>query len=344
MAGQTPRNAVRRLTARDVAARAGVSISAVSRTFTDGASVSPGTRGRVLAAARELGYRPNVLAQSLMTGRTKLIGLVSNNFDNPAFMEIFDQFTRRLQQKGLRPLLANLSGATETAAALDMLLQYNADGVIVASSTLPQAFLAGCRDAGLPVVQAFGRTRTARGIAVASVDNVAGGRLAGATLVSRGYRRIAFLGGPETASSTIDRLAGLRQELAKHGLDIVESLFGATYAHAVGQGLMHKLLRRKGLDAVFCGDDILAIGAIDACIEAGVAVPGRIGILGFNDIAMAAWPAYRLTTIRQPLGDIITAAVDMIAAMVAEGAAPQASRRFGCTLVERGTLRASGRK
>ena len=343
MAGQTPRSAVRRLTARDVAARAGVSISAVSRTFTDGASVSPGTRGRVLAAARELGYRPNVLAQSLMTGRTKLIGLVSNNFDNPAFMEIFDQFTRRLQQKGLRPLLANLSGATETAAALDMLLQYNADGVIVASSTLPQAFLAGCRDAGLPLVQAFGRTRTSRGIAVASVDNVAGGRLAGATLVSRGYRRIAFLGGPETASSTIDRLAGLRQELAKHGLDIAESLFGARYAHEVGQGLMHRLLRRKGIDAVFCGDDILAIGALDASIEAGVDVPGRIGILGFNDIAMAAWPAYRLTTIRQPLGDIITAAVDMIAAMVAEGAPPQASRRFGCTLVERGTLRPPGK-
>jgi DNA-binding LacI/PurR family transcriptional regulator len=105
---EAPRSQTRRLTARQVAAEAGVSISAVSRTFTDGASVSPATRARVLSAARTLGYRPNVLAQSLMTGRTRLIGLVSNNFDNPAFMEIFDQFTRLLQQRGLRPLLANL--------------------------------------------------------------------------------------------------------------------------------------------------------------------------------------------------------------------------------------------
>jgi DNA-binding LacI/PurR family transcriptional regulator len=101
---------------------------------------------------------------------------------------------------------------------------------------------------------------------------------------------------------------------------------------------MHELLRIKGLEAVFCGDDILAIGALDALIEKGVKVPQEMGIIGFNDIAMAAWPAYRLTTIRQPLGDIITAAVDMIAAMVAEDATPP-SRRFGCTLVERGTLR-----
>ena len=316
-----------------------MSVSAVSRTFTAGASVSPATRRLVLDAAQELGYRPNVLAQSLMTGRTKLIGLVSNNFDNPAFMEIFDHFTRRLQQKGLRPLLANLSGATETAAALDMLLQYKVDGVIVASSTLPRAFLGGCREAGLPVVHAFGRARAARGIAVATVDNAAGGRLAGATLVKRGYRRIAVLGGPETATSTIDRLAGLTQELAAHGMAPQATLFGPSYSHESGQRLMRELLRRKHIDAVFCGDDILAIGALDCCIEQGVKVPDEIGILGFNDIAMASWPAYRLTTIRQPIGDITAAAVDMIAGLVADGSLDQPSRRFGCTLVERGTLR-----
>jgi len=330
----------RRLTAREVAARAGVSVSSVSRTFTDGASISPATRKRVLRAAKELGYSPNVLAQSLMTGRTKLIGLVSNNFDNPAFMEIFDQFTRRLQHKGLRPLLANLSGATGSSAALDMLRQYSVDGVIIASSTLPQQFLAGCRAAGLPVVHAFGRARSSRGIAVAGVDNVMGGRLAAETLIRRGYERIAFLGGPEKATSTIDRLAGLKAGLAEQGLAPSKAVFGASYAHDVGQNLMRTLLESEAIDAVFCGDDILAIGAIDACIEAGVAVPKRVGIIGFNDIAMAAWPAYRLTTIRQPIGDIIGAAVDMIATMVGQGACTlPPPRRFDCALVERHTLR-----
>ena len=330
----------RRLTAREVAGRAGVSVSSVSRTFTDGASISPETRKRVLKAAKELGYRPNLLAQSLMTGRTKLIGLVSNNFDNPAFMEIFDQFTRRLQHKGLRPLLANLSGTTETAAALDMLQQYSVDGVIIASSTLPQPFLAGCRAAGLPVVHAFGRARSSRGFGVASVDNRAGGRLAAETLVRRGYKMIAFLGGPEMATSTIDRLAGLTAGLAEHGMAPKEILFGASYAHDIGQTLMRTLLGKSAIDAVFCGDDILAIGAIDACIDAGIAVPEQVGIIGFNDIAMASWPAYRLTTIRQPIGDIIGAAVDMIATMVEQGrrSMPPPSR-FACVLVERGTLR-----
>jgi DNA-binding LacI/PurR family transcriptional regulator len=329
----------RRLTAREVAARAGVSVSAVSRTFTEGASVAPATRERVLSAARELGYRPNLLAQSLMTGRTKLIGLVSNNFDNPAFMEIFDLFTRRLQQRGLRPLLANLSGATETAAALDMLLQYNVDGVIVASSTLPKSFIEGCRAVGLPLVHAFGRSRRSRGIAVAGVDNAAGGRLAAATLAERGYRHIAFLGGPQSATSTVDRLAGLTAGLARHGVRPRAAVFGTSYAHDDGQVLMRGLLQHGGFDAVFCGDDILALGAIDACVEAGVRVPDQIGILGFNDIAMAAWPSYRLTTIRQPIGDIISAAVDIIAAMMDAGAPGTTSRLFGCSLVERTTLR-----
>lgn len=338
MPSEVTRHTSRRLTARDVAARAGVSVSAVSRTFTLGASVAPATRERVLTAARDLGYQPNVMAQSLMTGRTKLIGLVSNNFDNPAFMEIFDRFTRLLQQRGLRPLLANLSGQTEAAAALDMLLQYNVDGVIVASSTLPAPFIAGCREAGLPVVHAFGRARGAKGIAVAGVDNAAGGLLAAETLVARGYRRIAFLGGPETASSTVDRLAGLTQGLAGHHLAPRVTLFGPSYSHAAGLALMEQLLARGGIDAVFCGDDILAIGALDACLARRVAVPGRIGILGFNDIAMAAWPAYGLSTIRQPIAEIIGAAVDMVVRMV-EGGKPPPSRRFACTLVERRSLR-----
>jgi DNA-binding LacI/PurR family transcriptional regulator len=279
------------------------------------------------------------MAQSLMTGRTKLIGLVSNNFDNPAFMEIFDQFTRRLQGHGLRPLLANLSAATETAPALDMLLQYNVDGVIVASSTLPGPLIAGCRAAGLPLVHAFGRASPSREVAVAGVDNAAGGKLAAMALVQRGYSRIAFLGGPASATSTVDRLAGLTKALRKHGLEPVRAVFGHTYSHETGQALMHELLRGGGFDAVFCGDDILALGALDACLEADVNVPKQIGILGFNDIAMAAWPAYRLTTIRQPIGNIINAAVDMITAMVEEGTTTVPSRKFSCSLVERGTLR-----
>jgi len=100
------------VTLKDVAKRAGVSRSAVSRTFTNGASVSDSMRAKVEMAAADLGYTPNALASSLTTGRTRLIGLVSNNFHNPFFLEVFDLFTRGLQDRGLRPLLVNLSDET----------------------------------------------------------------------------------------------------------------------------------------------------------------------------------------------------------------------------------------
>ena len=329
----------RRTTAREVAKRAGVSISAVSRTFTEGASVSARTRARVLAAAAALDYQPNVLARSLMTRRTDLIGLVSNNFANPAFMEVFDLFTLRLQQRGRRPLLANLSAGEETARALDMLLQYNVDGAIVASSTLPPAFLEACLGAKLPVVLAFGKFRGKQAINMVGVDDVQGGRLAGKLLLDHGYRRIAFLGGPRTATSTRGRLKGLRYALRKAGLRLVSETFGPAYSHAAGIDNMRALLRLGGIDAAFCGDDILAIGALDACRKAGVDVPGEIGIVGFNDIAMAAWPAYNLTTIRQPIGDITVAAVEMLLALVDQPDRPVQARSFPCEAVVRGTLR-----
>ena len=110
-----------------------------------------------MKAAAALGYQPNVMARSLMTGRTELVGLASNNFDNPAFMEIFDLFTRRLQDRGLRPLLVNLSGNSDPEMAVAMLRQYNVDGVIVASSTISPAFISGCIAANIPLVHAFGK-------------------------------------------------------------------------------------------------------------------------------------------------------------------------------------------
>ena len=145
------------ITLKEVAMRAGVSRSAVSRTFTAGASVSPKTRAKVEQAASDLGYAPNALASSLTTGKTKLIGLIANNFHNPLILEVFDLFTRGLQDRGLRPLLVNLSDATDPAASLRMLRQYSVDGVIVASSTLPSSFAESFKSAGLPVVHAFGR-------------------------------------------------------------------------------------------------------------------------------------------------------------------------------------------
>lgn len=329
----------RRPTARAVAKLAGVSLSAVSRTFTEGASVSPKTREKVLAATRSLGYQPNAIARSLMTRRTEMVGLICNNFDNPLFMEIFDLFTRRLQQHGRRPLLANLSGGIRTDVALQMLLKYRVDGVIVASSTLPPSFAIACAEAGMPVVGAFGRPGSAGPVTIVGADNVQGGRLAGDVLRARGYKNIAFLGGPQTATTTEDRIRGFRDSLAVDGLEPCATVYAHSYCHEAGLTLMQQLLRNGGIDAVFCGDDVLAMGAIDACRKAGATVPGDIGVLGFNDMAMAAWAGYNLTTIHQPVAQIIGAAVEWVLGVVDHIDRSAEARTFECHLVERGTLR-----
>lgn len=327
------------VTLREVALLAGVSRSAVSRAFTPGASVSPRTRAAIAQAAAELGYTPSALASALSTGKTKLIGLVSNNFHNPVFLEIFDQFTRGLQDRGLRPLLVNLSGGMDEATAIQMLRRYSVDGVIVASSTLRGDFALQCKEAGLPVVHSFGRRSDAPEVNLVGVDNRACGRLAARTLIERGYRRLAFLGGPEGASSTEDRLAGFREEAARHPGVTVTASFASAYSFDAGRAEMQRLLAAPPAEAWFCGDDVLSIGALSTLADHGLNVPQDVGILGFNDMEMAAWANINLTTIRQPLAEIIAASIELVIASIDDEDLPPVARLFDCAVVERGTLK-----
>jgi DNA-binding LacI/PurR family transcriptional regulator len=329
-----------RATAQQVADAAGVSISAVSRTFTKGASVSPRMRERVLAAAEALGYRPNHLARSLMTGRTELVGLVSNHFGNPAFMEVFDLFTRELQARGLRPLLANLGEHGDGRAALDMMQQYSVDAVLIATSAPPAGFAASCRRAGLPVLHVFGRAGRGAPVPVVTVDNVAGGRLVGAAMRQRGLRRLAFVGAGEHDASSRDRARGF---LDAAGAAVKAVVHAGDYSHEHGRAAVHALLDgRPGLDGVFCADDVLAMGAIDACRERGLSVPGQLSVVGFDDMPLAAWASYSLTTVRQPIAQMVVHAIEKVVGWMADPAAVPRSRLFPCELVVRGSLR--GRK
>ena len=297
------------------------------------------TRSKVVEAASRLGYRPNLLARSLTTKRTELIGLVSNNFENPLFLEIFDHFTRRLQQRGLQPLLANLTEGEPSDGAVNMLRQYSADGVIVASSALHRKLLSDCAKAGLPAVQAFGRPAGRMGVNVVAADNVQGGRVAADLFCKRGYRRVAFLGGPLSATSTEDRLRGFRQRLLQRRLRPVAEVYAESFSYAAGRSLMRDLIRSGDVDGVFCGDDILAIGAIDACRECGMSIPKDIGIVGFDDMPMASWGAYDLTTIRQPVAEIIRTAIELIILIVEKPRRSVPSQLFACEAVVRRTLR-----
>lgn len=327
------------VTLKDVALRAGVSRSAVSRAFTPGASVSAKMRAKVERAATELGYAPNALASSLTTGRTKLIGLIANTFHNPLILDVFDLFTRGLQARGLRPLLVNLSATPDPETALRMLRQYSVDGVIVASSTLPLTFAESCRAAGLPVVHAFGRPDSPPRTHVTGIDNQACGRMAAETLLARGYRDLAFLGGPATATSTQDRAAGFLSTLAAHPGIRARATYANAYSFDAGRAEMSRLLGPDQAQAYFCGDDLLAVGALSAIRQAGLDVPDDIGLIGLNDMEMARWSMIDLTTIRQPVPEIIEAAIDLVVAAIADPDLAPETRLFPCQVINRSTLR-----
>jgi DNA-binding LacI/PurR family transcriptional regulator len=330
------------VTLKDVALKAGVSRSAVSRTFTDGASVSAKMRQKVERAARELGYHPNALASSLTTGRTKLIGLISNNFHNPIFLEVFDLFTRGLQDRGLRPLLVNLTDETEPEKSVRMVRQYSVDGVIVASSTLSPDFANAFKKAGIPVVHSFGRHTTSPKVHVVGIDNVECGRMAARELIACGYTNVGFLGGPESATSTQDRYTGFTTEVARHSGIKLRYSFAKAYSFDAGRDEMERLLDDSSKSAMaqayFCGDDVLTIGALSALQHAGKKVPADIGLIGLNDMEMARWENIDLTTIHQPIAQIVSSSIELVVSMLEEPDRYPEARLFPCRVVRRGTL------
>jgi DNA-binding LacI/PurR family transcriptional regulator len=326
-------------TLKEVAELAGVSTSAVSRAFTEGASVSAKTRAKVEEAAKALGYAPSLIARSLATSRTKFIGLIANNFQNPVFLDVFDLYTRALQARGFRPLLINLTDVTDPSESALLLRQYNVEGVIVATSTLPPAFAVAFRDSGLRIVHAFGRTSHRPPVHVVGIDNVEAGRLAAKTVLERGYRRLAFLGGPKAATSTQDRAAGYLKEIEASGAARPRLEYARAYSYDAGREAIGALLGEASPEAIFCGDDLICMGAIDGARAAGINVPDDLGFLGFNDMTMARWAPYSLTTIHQPIDDIIRRSAELVLELVESPDQTPTATVFPCSVVDRRTLR-----
>jgi DNA-binding LacI/PurR family transcriptional regulator len=330
----------RRATVIDVAKLARVSPSAVSRTFTPGAAVSKKTRGRVMKAAEKLDFRPNILARSLITGRSALIAVVTNAFSNPYVVDIIDAFTLELQNRSLRPLVFNLGGAHDGTGTVALMSQYQIDGIVLASSTLSPDFVASVGAASIPTVMAFGRAPAELGISSVYADNVEGGRIAARELLKRGYKNLGFIGGPQNATTTQDRLSGFREQLSQEGAKPAVVVYGSEYSHAAGRKTAIDLLReRPEIEALFCADDLLGVGALDGIrMVLGRAVPKQVGVIGFNDIQMASWDSYNLATLRIHVRDLVVNSIDLLQARIQQG--PRMEKRLiGCELVMRGSLR-----
>ena len=302
------------VTSVDVARLAAVSQSAVSRAFTPGASVSEDTRRKVLDAARLLGYRPNAHARSLITKRSRIIGLVLAQLGNLFYPAALQQLATRLQRDGYHVLLF-VNDQPDSDAVVGEILQYHVDGIVLAATTLSSPLAQRCADAAIPVVL-FNRVMAgpASG-AVSSVrsDNVAGGRAIAHFLADSGHQRIAFIAGQEAASTNLEREAGFRDGLAERGLRIWARGVGHYDPERARAAALALFDAAERPDAVFVASDNMAFPVMDVLRHRlGLRVPEDVSVVGFDGVPQAAWDSYRLTTFEQPVPAMVEAAVALL--------------------------------
>lgn len=290
------------VSAQQVAEFAGVSRSAVSRTFTDGASVSEATRERVLKAAQTLGYHVNHLARGLINESSGIVCLIAGDIATPYQSWMLDAISRRLQAINQVAMLINTSGDGDSVAkALRQTLNYRAQATIVLSGTPPAALIETCVASGQHVIL-INRDDPVTGPHNIVVDNVTAAREAFHMFRRAGCSRIAVVSSLAGTPSIVGREEAFRGAAAAEGFEVTVARAGPT-AYASGYEAARQLLARSDRpDAAFCVTDLLACGFLDAArTEFGMVVPEELCVVGFDDIEQAGWASYRLTTFRQPI-------------------------------------------
>jgi DNA-binding LacI/PurR family transcriptional regulator len=329
-----------KVTSAEVARLAGVSQSAVSRVFTPGASVSAKTMEKVRAAAEELGYRPNVLARSLITGRTRIIGLVVAYLENQFYPMALELLSRALQARGYHILVFMAENSTERVAqVMSELLDYQVDGIITASVAMSNDLTTRCDGAGIPVVM-FNRGQDDARLSEVTSDNVNGARRAAEFLINGGHKRIAHVMGWQGSSTGRDRAEGFKQAMQAAGLqpfDMVDGTYSREKAAAVTRELCQGPERP---DAIFVGNDHMAFAVMDTLRhELGLRVPQDVSVVGYDDVPMAAWPAYGLTTIRQPVNRMVEATVAALLNQIEGGSSAPTKVKINGPLMVRTSAR-----
>lgn len=331
----------RRPSAVEVARLAGVSQSAVSRAFTPGASISAATRAKVMTAAEALGYMPNAIARSMITRRTNIIGVVLGNLENPFYLQALRSMSQRLQEQGRQILLFTVPQGGKVDELLPMVLQYQVDGVIIGAATLSSEMALECERRGTPVVLF---NRTIPGLPVHSVtsDNYGGARLVASLLVRAGHRSFGYIAGNRDTSTSLDRERGFHEGLAANGLDpdrCVARMDGRYSYEGAREAVLTLLSGDSRPDAIFGANDLMALGALDAAREMGLAVPAQLSVIGFDDTPQSAWTGYALTTLRQPIDELVGATVDLILQLQERPTSSRTAIQVPVYFIERGSAR-----
>ncbi len=329
-----------KITSLQVAQRAGVSQSAVSRVFTPGASVSKKTADKVRQAARELGYRPNVLARAMITGRSRMIGLVVAYLENHFYPEVLEKLSNALQEQGYHVLIFMASQTSgDIDPVVEEILDYQVDGIIFASVAMSSEIGARCEAAGVPVVM-FNRAQEDDLVPAVVSDNFEGGRKLAKFLADAGHRKIAYIAGWEGATTQHDREAGFRSGLAEAELELFAWADGKFVTEAAQDAARSLFDRPDRPDAVFVANDHMAFAVMDVLrFELGLRIPEDVSVVGYDDASIAAWPSYDLTTIRQRANLMVDETVAIMLSRIKTPEIPFGRVSIEAPLIVRGSAR-----
>jgi DNA-binding LacI/PurR family transcriptional regulator len=329
----------KRATSYDVAKLAGVSQSAVSRVFQDGASASKAMRDRVMAAADQLGYRPNAIARGLITRRSNMVAVVISKLTNLYYPEVLVKLTQRFSEHGVRVLLFALERESDTESVIEQMLQYRVDGVLTAAIFTPDQ-LKTIGNAQIPVVF-YNRSLQDQLVSSVRCDQEEGERWLVDGLVNAGHKSFGIVEGPPDSVVSIERKIGALNKLKEMGITDITTVSG-DFGYTTGRECFTKLVEKHGgaPDAVIAANDVMAIGCIDEAREAhGLDVPGEISIVGFDGVGQARYAAYDVTTVRQPIQRMTESAVSMLIERIENPELSPEKRAFSGSLIRGSSAR-----
>ena len=302
-------------TIEDVAARSGVSTATVSRVLSGSAPARPETRERVLAAARELDYRPSGIARALKRRETMTLGLLVTDITNPFYPQIVRAVEAAAHERGYGIVLANGGDdAGRELEHLDLLIERRVDGIVVVSSRMTRRHARRLHGMTVPVVL-VNDTVAGSGLPTVTTAHRHGARLATEHLIRLGHQRIGHIGAPADQAASGQRRQGVRDALRRARLG--EPLVAIGDGGVAGGARATEALIGADITGIVAYNDLTAIGALRALRRAGIGVPEAMSVVGFDDIDLAAWTDPPLTTVRQPTDALGRWAVEHLAELLA---------------------------
>ena len=326
-------------TVDDVARLAEVSQAAVSRAFTPGASISDVLRQKVMLAAKQLGYRPNLIARSLTSGKSNVVAVAISRLTNNFHAVLLETLSTQFARLGYRVLLFITDPMTDSDPIMEEIISNRVDAVVLASIRLSSHFAEQCRDAAIPVVMVNRKTESTAVSAIVG-DNFHGGRTVASFLLAGRHTRFGFMAGTEHSSTSRDREDGYRSLLRENGFALAARAVGNFNFEQARQAARELLSRPDRPDALFCANDHMALAAIDVARgEFGMAVGRDISIVGFDGSDPAGWSFVGLTTFVQPAERMARLTVQVLQNMMDDPSATPVNQTVGGELLVRSSAR-----